>query len=440
VVHDGNRIGNGVVIVTLCVAFYSYVREATELTNIGGFNLHITDLLFALIIFWSLFGLKNWRSHSASETMAVVLSGMLFLSFFRGVIDVGTAAGVAFRMYAVFAALIVFAFFWGRKLAYEWIFAKIVWLGWAIVFLGIARHVLGLRAFVQNLDPIEEPRIFNSAAALMLGQAALVALHGSLMQSSARRSWAACCFVVFFATVILSDQRTAMFATIAGLLTILTFVPRERNTAVLCTGLLACAAGVGIVGIAFFSAGQLTEYLPRSLQMIVLQEGSFGWRLDQWQTYVQQWVDARFFDQLIGQPFGVTLVIARGFSTLTHVDSLALPAHNGYLQLLVNVGAIGLLIFLLMLVFAFTEAILVLKGNQRRSPLVVLGLAILISQIVFSFSYSLDGEQGLLLAIAVQIIAVARQAVGGGRVVPPRSAPVPMALYSEHGHPFARGD
>lgn len=435
----GNTICKGVVIVTLCVAFYSYVREATELTNIGGFNLHITDLLFALIIFWSLFGLKNWHGHSASETMALVLSGMLFLSFFRGVIEVGTAAGVAFRMYAVFAALMSFAFFWGRKLDYEWIFAKIVWLGWAIVFLGIARHVLGLRAFVQTLDPIEEPRIFNSAAALMLGQAALIALHGCLKQSSARRSWAAISFVVFFATVILSDQRTAIFAMIAGLFTILALVPRERDTAVLCTGLFACAAGVGTVSLAFFSGGQLTEYLPRSLQMIVLQEGSFGWRLVQWQTYVQQWADAGVIDQLVGQPFGVTLVIARGFSTLTHVDSLALPAHNGYLQLLLNVGAIGLVISLLMLIFAITDGILVLKGKWR-SPLVVPGLAILISQMVFSFSYSLDGEQGLLLAIAVQIIAVARQADGDCRAVPPRSVPVQMALYSEHGQPFARGD
>ena len=421
-----------VVLATLCVSFYTFVREATDLTSIGSFNLHITDVLFGLIVSCTLLGLKNWRGHSRSETMLFVLSGMLFLSFLRGVLEVGSAsAGVAFRMCAVFAALLIFTFFWGRKLDYRWVFDKIVWLGWPIVFLGIARLVLGLHAFVLNQDPVEEPRIFNSGAALVLGQAAFIALHRWLMQSGARRSWAAFCFVVFFATVVLSDQRTATFAMVAGVIAIFAFVPRKRDTTIICAGMIACAAGIGILGIASLSDGQLTEYLPHSLQMIALQEGSFGWRLDQWQTYFQQWVDASPFDQLVGQPFGVTLVIGRGFSTLTHVDPLALPAHSGYLQFLLNVGAIGLLIFLLVPVFAFADAMLVPKGRQSRSSLVVLAVAILVSQLVFSFSYSLDGEQGLLLAMAVQIIAVARQAFGQARVVPPGAASMQMPIYSE---------
>ena len=183
-----NRMCGVVVLATLCVSFYTDVREATALTSIGGFNLHITDILFGLIISWSLFGLKNWRGHSPSETLLFVLGGMLFMSFLRGVVEAGgAAAGVAFRMYAVFVALIIFTFFWGRKLNYGWVFDKIIWLGWAIVFLGIARLVLGLGAFIQNQGPVEEPRIFDSAAALILGQAALIALHRWLMQSSATR-------------------------------------------------------------------------------------------------------------------------------------------------------------------------------------------------------------------------------------------------------------
>jgi len=163
--------------------------------------------------------------------------------------------------------------------------------------------------------------------------------------------------------------------------------------------------------------------------MIASQEGSYGWRLDQWQIYFQQWVDATPFNQIVGQPFGIARAVGLKFSTLTQVNPLVLPAHSGYLQFLLNVGVLGLLIFISVFVFAFADAILVLKGNQSYSPLVVLAAAILVSQIVFSFSYSFEGEQGLPLAIAVQIIALAREASGRVRLVQPRSAlPVPVYL------------
>lgn len=420
---DGNRTCAIVVSATLCVSFYTYVRQATDLTTIGSFNLHVTDILFALIISCSLFGLKNWRGHSPPETMLLFLSGLLLLSFCRGLIQVGNAAaGNAFRLYAVFTALIVFIYFWRRKLDYQWVFARAIWLGWAIVFLGMARLVLGLDAFVENVDPYGEPRIFNAAAALMLGQAGLVALHASLVGPRGGRGWKAVAFIIFFATVLMSDQRTATFATIAGAITLLGFVPRRRDTTIACAGIMGCTAGIAILALASLSDGRLTEYLPHSLQMVALQEGTFGWRLDQWQIYFQQWVDAAPFDRIVGQPFGVARAIGLSFSTLTELAPLALPAHSGYLQFLLNVGATGLLAFLLVAAFSFTEALVISKGHRSCSPLVSLAVAILVSQMVYSFGYSLDSEQGLMLAISVQTIAGARLA--SPRVVQARSARV----------------
>jgi len=183
-----------------------------------------------------------------------------------------------------------------------------------------------------------------------------------------------------------------------------------------------------MLAIASLSDGELTKYLPHSLQMIASQEGSYGWRLDQWQIYFQQWVDATPFDQIVGQPFGIARAVGLKFSTLKQVDPLVLPAHSGYLQFLLNVGVIGLLIFISVLVFAFADAIVVLKGHQSYSPLVVLAVAILVSQVVFSFSYSFEGEQGLPLAISVQIIALAREASARVRLVQPRSV-LPVPLY-----------
>lgn len=407
--RDVNRACAFIVLATLCVSFYAYVKQATDLTSIGGFTLHITDLLFGLIISFGLLGLRNWRSHSLSETTLLFLSSLLLLSFFRGLIQAGSAeAGNAFRLYSVFTALIIFVYFWGRKLDYWWVFEKIVWLGWAIVLLGIARLVLGLDAFIENVDPYGEPRIFDADAALMLGQAGVIALHASLAGPRAGRRRSAVAFIIFFAAVLFSDQRTATFATIAGTITVLAFVPRSRDATISCLGIIACTGGIGILALASLSNGQLTQYLPHSLQMIVLQEGTFEWRLDQWQIYFQQWADATVFDQTIGQPFGVARAIGLGYSTLTELAPLALPAHSGYLQFLLNVGVVGLLGFLLAAGFAGVDGVVIAKGHRARSPLVGLAVAILVSQIVYSFGYSLDGEQGLMLAISVQIIAGAR--------------------------------
>lgn len=434
-----NRICATVVFATLCVIFYIYVEQATDLTEIGSFNLHITDLLFGLIIFCSLFGLKNWRGHALSEIMLLILSGLLLLSFCRGVIEVGNAAaGNAFRLYTVFTALIVFVYFWGRKLDYQWLFDKIIWLGWAIVFLGIARVALGFDAFIRNPEPYEEARIFNAAAALMLGQAALIALHGALMRPGPGRLWRTLCFLVFFVTVLVSNQRTATFATIAGAMAIFAFVPRRRDTTIIWAATIACASGIAVLALASLSDGELTEYLPRSLQMVAFQEGTFAWRIDQWQTYFQQWVDATPFDQIIGQPFGVTRAIGLSFSTLTELDPRALPAHSQYLQFLLNVGAIGLLIFLSVPVLSLIDALAASKRPQGLPP-VILALAILVSQIVFSFSYSLDNEQGLLLAVSVQIIAVAQEASSRLQAFPPRSMPMQVPLYPERRRSSMRG-
>jgi hypothetical protein len=430
VARYGDRTCASVVLASLCVSFYTYVRQATELTTIGSFTLHITDVLFALIIAWSLLGLKNWRGHSLSETLLLFLWSLLLLNFCRGLIQLGSAAaGNAFRLYAVFTALIIFVVFWGRKLDYRWVFDTLMSLGWAIVLLAMARLVLGLNAFVQNVDPYGEPRILNSAAALMLGQAGLIALHGSLVGPRVGRGWKALAFAIFSATLFLSDQRTATFATIAGAIALVSFVPRRQSTTISCMAMIACTAGIGIVALAWLSDSELAEYLPRSLQMIVLEQGTFAWRLDQWQIYFQQWADSTLFDQIVGQPLGLARAIGLGFSTLTELNPLALPAHSEYLQLLLNGGALGLLTFVLVPISAFVDASFISRGDRPFPAPVILAIAILVSQIVFSFSYSLDNEQGLLLAISVQIIAVARTASDRVRTMRTRPLRAEFPIY-----------
>jgi hypothetical protein len=78
---------------------------------------------------------------------------------------------------------------------------------------------------------------------------------------------------------------------------------------------------------------------------------------------------------------------------------------------------------------AFVDASFISKGDRPFPAPVILAIAILVSQIVFSFSYSLDNEQGLLLAISVQIIAVARTASDRVRTMRTRPLRAEFPIY-----------
>jgi len=426
VVRSVNRTCAIAVLATLGVALYTDVTQATYLATIGGFTVHTIDVLFFVIILCSAAGVKNLGRRSLLEMLLLSLGVLLLLSFFRGVLQVGnSAAGVAFRMYTVLTALIIFSYVWGRRLDYEWLFDWIVRLGLGISLLGVARLVFGVHAFISDPTWVAgdlEPRIFSAASALMLGQAALTALYMSLTRKRTGLPWYGLAFVFFFAIVVISNQRTATFSTIAGALALLAFMPRKQTTTLMCAGTLACVSGIAVFALGSVSGGSLTHYLPRSLQMIVLEEGSFGWRLDQWDVYFQAYANGPFLDKIIGQPFGVLRVMGLGFSTLTDVNPLVLPAHSGYLQLLLNVGAMGLLVFVSVLVLAFAQAIAVWKEHRHARSLVGLAIAILVTQTVYSFTYSFDNEQGLLLAVAVLIIACARPLPRRVRVLQTKAA------------------
>src|SRR5438128_1267265 len=116
-----------VVLATLLVSAYLYVTEESTIAEVGGFTLHLPDLLFALAAIYCVAGaVVRWHS-SLEEIVLLMLCAMMLLSFGRGIVTWGSApAGVQFRQVAVFVSLAAYVYFWGRELNIDWVFKAIM--------------------------------------------------------------------------------------------------------------------------------------------------------------------------------------------------------------------------------------------------------------------------------------------------------------------------
>jgi hypothetical protein len=421
-----------VVLATFATSMYLYITDWPEIATVSGFTLHITDILFFIATVYCMAGAFTRWYRSVSQLAVLIVAGLLVLSFARGVAASGwAAAGVDFRFFSGFISAAAFAYFWGRELNIEWVFDRIIWLGWAIVVLGAARLVLGLDAFIHR-PSVEEalknpavlellndpesalrwanPRIMNGAAALMLGQASLVALDRAASSSlPERRLLNSITFIVFATTLLISAQRTASFATLCGLFVIVAGFRARPLLSMTATISLSIALVFGAMWLA--SGGNIAPYLPRSIAMVILDQGTislevgeadrtFAWRVDQWQNFLNLYSRAPLIDQIVGQPLGIL--------RLEFGPSSVLNAHNQYVQLLANAGVAGSLLFTSVILYGlFKGLLLLLCLRGAHSSNIAMSTAIIASQAVDSIGYTLGTEQGFLLVIALQLLAAA---------------------------------
>jgi len=403
------RTAPAVVLATLGVAMCYYMRQWDLIGVIGNFNLHVIDVLFTLtMIHCVASALGRWR-YSPLEYLNLLLCGILIVNFARGLAAVSVAlAGVQFRYVAGFVAASLFVFFMPRRIDIDWVFDKVVLLGWGIVLLSLARLAFGLNTFVapDAVVPNPEGRFLDSSAALMLGEASLIVLYriGALPVGQKRRRMTAI-FLVFFALVLISNQRSATAATLIGIGAIIAAFPRQRRKVVFpLGGFVIVAASAAVYGAWIAAGGDLSSLLSRESQYYAKTD--YEWRLEQWQDVFDVYWQAGLVDQIIGMP--ISLVQSMAFRI--DRERLQFIAHSEYVALLMNSGLLGIALFVLMLVVAVGKGIMIMRGQTGgniRTKNVGLAIAIIVSNAVFSYSYMIPNEQGLLLAVALRVIATA---------------------------------
>src|SRR5690349_19168528 len=102
----------GIVIwATLGVSLYLYVTQWTYLFEMGGFSLHIHDLLILLTSVYCVGGVLVAQWRFSGELILIALCALFIISFGRGVLSVDVnVAGVQFRPFAEFASLSIFVY------------------------------------------------------------------------------------------------------------------------------------------------------------------------------------------------------------------------------------------------------------------------------------------------------------------------------------------
>jgi hypothetical protein len=378
-----------------------------EICNIGGYKLHPGDLLFAVI--YCAAGALVRRYGSRLELSLLVLGGLQAVNFFRGLAGPSAVtAGNAFRGDAIFNGIVAFIYVWGRTLNPDWVFNKIVVLGWGIVLVSVANLASGNSADFSCETC--EARPLNSSAALMLGQALLIAFNQAISLPPGAERWRkGATFLVFLAGLLISQQRTATVATLAGLAVILAFAPRYYRSIAIGAGYMALLAVAAVFWSVWVGDGDVAQDLPRAISWVINAEGTYGWRVRQWEQYLDIYWNSPLVDQIVGPALGVlTLAAAQS----DEANSLRAGTHSQYINLLLDSGIVGVLLFTSVLVFAMIKGLWLLlhSTGAPNQPRLRWAVAVVVCSAIFSYTYTLPPQNGLPLALAIQIIGMGRAA------------------------------
>lgn len=131
-------------------------------------------------------------------------------------------------------------------------------------------------------------------------------------------------------------------------------------------------------------------------------DGSVGERLESWQELIKIWINAGPRSVLVGQSFGAdnTRYVTNERGESIKIDY---TAHNFYVQTLFNMGLIGLLTYILVIIYALSGLITIRK-NASIKTLAEAMIVIIVTQLVYYIPYGSDYFQGLILGVIVAFV------------------------------------
>lgn len=372
-----------------------------------GVQLFLPDLLFLLIGaagMLRLFGLRLQRQHY----VWLLFGAVLLISFAMGVLQHGTAAGVEFRLFFYFWAGIWYLMTF--ELTPEQLDKMMrVYMAAAAVMVVAALFrwvtlALGMDIAHYWNEGGRSLRVLDSKQAFFLGQAFLIGLYAYLNKTGPR--WWGIFLPILFACIVVLQHRTVWAATLASIAILFLFAGKVRSKA-LSTFVLAGVLGTAVL-LPFMVGGKLDpvqQSLVHSVEEMGQEKSTLMWRVQSWQTLVEQWAYGGPLVNMIGQPFGT------GFSR--HIDvaqnELSQNPHNHYVYTLLRVGLLGL--FAMLAVY-----LMVLRANWRHrlqpiSRLVdaKLLIALVAGQLLFFIAYPAHYSQLIALGLSLVLLSQYRR-------------------------------
>jgi hypothetical protein len=261
----------------------------------------------------------------------------------------------------------------------------VVWAAWFVM-----RNGLGTYAATGE-------RGLSAPQALIVGQAAVISLA-----SGARRHllFLGACGLALLAT----QQRTALAATALGVLVVTLRAGRLSSARATRVVRFSVAAGLVLtLALLMVGPGGLRESVSTAAASASTTSGTLGWRIDGWTELLDDYAQRSTGERLIGQPAGA------GFGRYLDGNLVTVSPHNMYLTILLVTGAVGLVVFLIIVVLALF--------HTRAGPLAL--HALVWTALAFSIGYQLEPEQGLVLGAALAVVGSTARSVPAGVTSPP---------------------
>jgi disulfide bond formation protein DsbB len=379
---------------TLIDAFFA--RAVPSLTLPGDMRVGFTDVIATLVLCAAFARLLRMRRLSTYQRWLLLFIVLIILSLVRGVIAFGIQTSVNdFRLMEFWiAAAGYFATVRPSHLVYNRIAKLWVWMTVPLMAIVVARWLSVFAGIDVGVPPERYGvgaaiRVLDGPYTFFLAQGFILTLPYWRQDQRARSIRIVSVLLLLF--VVLLDRRTAWVALLSGLIALMFHDRRLGRRAIL--------AFVMLLGVAL-GAYSTVRAVTRSGEPVVLtasDTASVGWRTEGWALLLSQWArsPANWF---IGEPSGT------GFRRLINGSETLSGPHNFYLEILLRIGALGLLALL-----ALTVGLLVATWRISAEDAGVFGsgvlAALLVMQLIWFTAWIPGMEQGIVTGVAISLAA-----------------------------------
>ena len=387
------------VLLAIVAAVYRDIVGHTTVVFIGTYNLTTADPVFVVAALALVQQLRH-RSLTIRDSGAVLLllfALLICLSVFRGLLVNTFESIVSLRntgVLAIFSALTLFCTPSSPGLVYTR--RILIAAGCVLVLLLLVRLVLGPATFYQAAyltpsDINDGGRGLGATGCVLIAAAAVVVLSDV---RRAPRFATAVIFLLLWGGLLASRQVTATLAGCAGIAVILFL---ERGPARLARQLvLVGAVFVGLLTYALSAPVEQPQRVPGDVERRVRNLEA---RQHIWRGLLADYADWSVVDKLVGLPAGVKPRIQVPFwgGVLWK-----LSIHSMYLGTLVYAGALGLIVYIGILIqVTVTAAANLHREWSQAAPFTpVTAVAFCAIVAVFGFSYEIRNEVSIILTVA----------------------------------------
>lgn len=386
--------------VKTCITFLFNASAIFVLASIGGFQIHLDDVVLVILFLYVIFelaGNRLYKSGTLAATLLIIIP--IGWTLIRGFL-VGNMGSVKFlsdiRKYISFTLALISFFFifqkaqnWYRLWKWEVYLNRLmnivliyVYFVWILdVFFGV--HSLPGQYGGTLSDGGSTMRIMNPPQVLMIAFYALYEIYNDIMDKEkiSLRT------ILFMLSIFLMQWRTVIGAFCVGVLVaIIYFIVKGKFTKkriIVQVTLLTLIGLIIVFGFDNSSFVSIFRNLFDSFLSINNDTGTYSTRTVVWAMLLGS---LSGINKWIGQPFG------SGYSDAVAWNA---SAHSGYVDYIMITGYIGVAMLAVFMLYILILAI------RKKKPLIAV---MIVMQLVYWYGYGFSIEQGALIGFILAVL------------------------------------